>query len=35
MTGPAEPLVDGRELYRFFHTGEDETFALRGLRARG
>ena len=28
-TGP--PLVDGRELYRFFHTGEDETFALRGV----
>jgi putative ABC transport system ATP-binding protein len=27
----AEPLVDGRELYRFFHTGEDETFALRGV----
>src|SRR5438094_446166 len=26
----AGPLVDGRELYRFFHTGDDETFALRG-----
>ena len=25
------PLVDGRELYRFFHTGQDETFALRGV----
>ena len=25
------PLVDGRELYRFFHTGDDETFALRGV----
>jgi putative ABC transport system ATP-binding protein len=27
----AGPLVDGRELYRFFHTGYDETFALRGV----
>jgi putative ABC transport system ATP-binding protein len=27
----AGPLVDGRELYRFFHTGDDETFALRGV----
>jgi putative ABC transport system ATP-binding protein len=26
-----EPLVDGRELYRFFHTGDEETFALRGV----
>jgi putative ABC transport system ATP-binding protein len=34
LTGPAEPLVDGRELYRFFHTGEDETFALRGVSVR-
>jgi len=25
------PLVDGRELYRFFHTGDEETFALRGV----
>ena len=25
------PLVDGRELYRFFHIGDDETFALRGV----
>src|SRR4029077_6182753 len=24
------PLVDGRELYRFFHTGDDETFEIRG-----
>jgi len=23
--------VDGRELYRFFHIGDDETFALRGV----
>ncbi len=26
-----QPLVDGRELYRFFHAGDDETFALRGV----
>jgi putative ABC transport system ATP-binding protein len=26
-----EPLVDGRELYRFYHAGDDETFALRGV----
>jgi putative ABC transport system ATP-binding protein len=25
------PLVDGREIYRFFHAGDDETFALRGV----
>jgi putative ABC transport system ATP-binding protein len=25
------PLVDARELYRFFHAGDDETFALRGV----
>jgi putative ABC transport system ATP-binding protein len=25
------PLVDGRELYRFYHIGDDETFALRGV----
>jgi putative ABC transport system ATP-binding protein len=24
-------LVDARELYRFFHAGDDETFALRGV----
>jgi putative ABC transport system ATP-binding protein len=28
---PGEPLIDGRELYRFFHIGDDETFALRGV----
>ena len=28
MTGP---LIDGRELYRFYHIGDDETFALRGV----
>jgi putative ABC transport system ATP-binding protein len=27
----AGPLVDGRELYRFYHIGDDETFALRGV----
>jgi putative ABC transport system ATP-binding protein len=26
-----EPLVDARDLYRFFHAGDDETFALRGV----
>ena len=24
-------LIDARELYRFFHAGDDETFALRGV----
>jgi putative ABC transport system ATP-binding protein len=28
--GPA-PLLRGLELYRFFHSGDDETFALRGV----
>jgi putative ABC transport system ATP-binding protein len=28
---PAAPLVDARELYRFFHAADDETFALRGV----
>jgi putative ABC transport system ATP-binding protein len=27
----ARPLVEARELYRFYHTEEDETFALRGV----
>jgi putative ABC transport system ATP-binding protein len=31
VTAQAEPLVEGRELYRFFHIGDDETFALRGV----
>ncbi len=32
MTAPADaPLIDARELYRFFHAGDDETFALRGV----
>jgi putative ABC transport system ATP-binding protein len=31
VAADAEPLVDARELYRFFHTGDDETFALRGV----
>jgi len=31
VTAGAGLLLDGRELYRFFHTGEDETFALRGV----
>ena len=25
------PAVEARELYRFFHAGDDETFALRGV----
>jgi putative ABC transport system ATP-binding protein len=25
------PIVAARDLYRFFHSGEDETFALRGV----
>ena len=28
---PPEPLVEARELYRFYHAGDDETFALRGV----
>jgi putative ABC transport system ATP-binding protein len=31
VTAPAPPLIDARELYRFFHAGDDETFALRGV----
>jgi putative ABC transport system ATP-binding protein len=31
VTEAAEPLVDARDLYRFFHAGDDETFALRGV----
>ena len=27
----APPIVAARDLYRFFHSGEDETFALRGV----
>ena len=27
----SEPVLDARELYRFFHSGDDETFALRGV----
>ncbi|MEP7059172.1 MAG: ABC transporter ATP-binding protein [Actinomycetota bacterium] len=26
-----EPILEARELYRFFHSGDDETFALRGV----
>lgn len=26
-----EPVLQARELYRFFHVGDDETFALRGV----
>jgi putative ABC transport system ATP-binding protein len=31
VAAEAAPLVDARELYRFFHAGDDETFALRGV----
>ena len=31
VTARTGPLVEGRELYRFFHIGDDETFALRGV----
>jgi putative ABC transport system ATP-binding protein len=31
VAGQTGPLIDARELYRFYHTGEDETFALRGV----
>jgi putative ABC transport system ATP-binding protein len=26
-----DPVLEARELYRFYHAGEDETFALRGV----
>jgi len=26
-----EPVLDARDLYRFYHAGDDETFALRGV----
>jgi putative ABC transport system ATP-binding protein len=31
VTAGIQPLIDGRELYRFYHIGDDETFALRGV----
>ncbi len=33
IAAPAQtqPVLDARELYRFFHSGDDETFALRGV----
>jgi putative ABC transport system ATP-binding protein len=31
VAGAGDPLVDGRELYRFYHAADDETFALRGV----
>jgi len=34
MTTPAPPLLCASELYRFFHAGDDETFALRGVSIR-
>lgn len=31
MIPAAVPALEGHDLYRFFHTGEDETLALRGV----
>jgi putative ABC transport system ATP-binding protein len=31
VTSNGSPLLQARELYRFFHAGDDETFALRGV----
>ena len=31
MTQTDPPVIEARELYRFFHAGDDETFALRGV----
>ncbi len=31
VTGPSAQLIDASNLYRFFHAGDDETFALRGV----
>ena len=28
---PGTPALDARDLYRFFHAGDEETFALRGV----
>jgi putative ABC transport system ATP-binding protein len=29
--GLAAPAIEARDLYRFYHTGDDETLALRGV----
>jgi putative ABC transport system ATP-binding protein len=29
--GPLDPVLKASELYRFYHSGDDETFALRGV----
>ena len=31
VAAQAGPLIDGHELYRFYHIGDEETFALRGV----
>lgn len=31
MTSPATPLLQATDLYRFYHVGDDETRALRGV----
>jgi putative ABC transport system ATP-binding protein len=28
---PSAPILEARDLYRFYHAGDDETFALRGV----
>jgi putative ABC transport system ATP-binding protein len=32
--GGPSPLLEAHELYRFYHAGDDETFALRGVSLR-
>ena len=34
MTDPQTVIVEAVDLYRFFHTGDEETFALRGVSLR-
>lgn len=34
-TLPTAQVLEARELYRFFHAGDDETFALRGVSVAG
>lgn len=31
VTGEAEPMIDARRLYRFYHAGDEEVLALRGV----
>jgi putative ABC transport system ATP-binding protein len=34
VTTPTAPAIDARSLYRFFHAGDDEVLALRGVSMR-